>query len=52
MSPKDELEMLANDTEDLALDAQRDGDENRFRALVSIVFRIRFAAKRITDQEK
>lgn len=40
-----ELEMLARDCEELAIQAQNDGDKGMSRALLSITFRIRHALK-------
>jgi hypothetical protein len=45
-----ELEMLAKDCEELAVDAQTDGDKGMFRALLSVTYRIRHAAKKIKEE--
>lgn len=46
MTAKEELEMLAVDCEELAKVAHSDGDKGLQRALLSITYRIRHAAKR------
>ncbi len=47
MTEKEELEILANDCEECANDAERRGDKGEQRAWQSVCYRIRHVAKRI-----
>jgi len=50
MTGIEELEMLAKDCEELALDAQEARDEGLKRAHLSIAYRIRHALKKLTGK--